>query len=302
MGPLGADRQAAEVRSPFLGVAMATTKSSTVRVRARRLGMERLESRTVLSADLGAGASFDLAIQGTDIQFSEMGLPAAMGGDVYLSKGGAASNARIGRYEETLTPILMDVTGDQIPEFVGTHGVATFTFFVGAPRFEFGSITTTNVSFIQGVTPAGELVVGSQGTIVQSTRMLRGLAGGFVSQSTVGLAPSFEMATSVHFTVNREVGPMFAFLAIANDLVSKADSADCQQKGGVIETTASERGRKASQGHRNGPDARTEQRQNVREQRRDSKHDVSSARQHARDRAFADNVDWRMDRLIQDLS
>jgi len=155
-----------------------------------------------------------------------MGLPAAMGGDIYLAAGATQGHAAIGRYQESLTPILMDVNGDQMPDFVGTQGVATFTFFVGSPQYRVGSITTADVSYIQGVTPVGQLEVGSQGTIVGSTGLLKGLAGGFQSQSVVGLAPVFDMQTNVHFTVNKPVAPMLTVLSIAADMMSSMHTAN----------------------------------------------------------------------------
>src|SRR5262245_31169032 len=191
-------------------------------------GFEQLETRSVLSANVFPAASFDLAIRGTDVQFSPLGLPSAMGGDIYLAAGGARGQTAIGRYQESLAPILMDVNGDQVPDFVGTQGVATFTFFVGNAQHTFGTVTTADVSYIQGVTPAGQLEVGSQGTIVGATGPLAKLSGGFVSQSVVGLAPTFNMQTNVHFTVNRPVGPMFSVLAIAANVVSGTHRADTQ--------------------------------------------------------------------------
>src|SRR5262245_10720680 len=194
-------------------------------------GFEQLETRSVLSANVFPAASFDLAIRGTDVQFSPLGLPSAMGGDIYLAAGGARGQAAIGRYQESLAPILMDVNGDQVPDFVGTQGVATFTFFVGTVQHTFGSITTADVSYIQGVTPAGQLEVGSQGTIVGATGPLVKLSGGFVSQSVVGLAPTFDMQTNVHFTVNRPVAPMLRVLAIAADLVSSVHDVNSRPVG-----------------------------------------------------------------------
>ena len=156
-----------------------------------------------------------------------------MGGDVYLAVNGAATHASIGHYQEALTPILMDINGDQVPDFVGTQGVATFTFYVGTPQHVFGTITTADVSYVQGLTPAGQMLVGSQGTIVSASStvplLFKGLAGGFVSQSTVGLGPTFTMQTNVHFTVNRPVGPALTVVALANDLVSAVNTAATQQ-------------------------------------------------------------------------
>jgi len=261
-------------------------------------GFELLETRTVLSANLVPSASFDLAIRGTDIQYSPLGLPAAMGGDVYLAANSAASHAPIGRYQETLTPILMDINGDQVPDFVGTTGVATFSFFVGAPEHLFGSITTADTSYIQGVTPAGQLVVGSQGTIIASTNVLKNLSGGFVSQSTVGMLPTFEMQTNVHFTVNRPVGPAFTLLAIAADLVSTSNATPSEQKSDPV---LPHNDRSSDHGVRNNvaPDAEVDQ--HDKGQYLSAKPTAESGHD-AHDGIFADDVDWLPNGLRKDRS
>jgi hypothetical protein len=46
------------------------------------------------------------------------------------------------------------------------------------------------------------MLVGSVGTITASTGLLKGAAGGFTSQSTVGLYPTFTMQTVVHFSID----------------------------------------------------------------------------------------------------
>lgn len=200
----------------------ARAAKSKARRSLRQLACEPLEKREVLSASGFAQSlpqlKFDIAIRGTDIQFSPLGLPSSMGGDLYGANGSAADGQKIGHYQENLQPILMDINGDQVPDFVGTTGVATFEFFVGNPgkQFSLGTITTVNTSFIQGVTAAGEMVVGSQGTITAGTAMLSRLTGGFVSQSTVGLFPTFTMATTVHFSVTASLqGALVA--AVATD-------------------------------------------------------------------------------------
>src|SRR5687768_15249463 len=100
---VGRARQAAEIATPA-GVAMSGTKagSGPVRnVKARRRpatrahGIERLEKREVLSSfswAVSRQATVDLAIRGTDIQYSELGLPASMSGDLF-----SAGAHRIGR-------------------------------------------------------------------------------------------------------------------------------------------------------------------------------------------------------------
>jgi hypothetical protein len=256
----------------------------------RLMGMECLESRTVLSAGLHQAAlpanSFDLAIRGTDIQYSELGLPAAMNGDVFAGAG-AASAARIGTYHESLTPILMDINGDQVPDFVGTTGTATFSFFAGNSQHVFGSITTVETSLIQGITATGQMLVGSHGTITDSTSLLRGLAGGFDSQSTVGLVPTFEMRTNVHFTVNHPVGPAFAVLAIANDLSNRIDVPASHATADQTSPTVlfpSDGGSISDHGAGHASDVQ-----------QNAKHAADSTSHDAVDLAFADDVDWRLD-------
>ena len=207
------------------------SKASQLRKRVGQTelkGVEQLEARAMLSASRGhvpaadltsdaalAGAavagtssrpasevSLDLRIKGTDVQYSPEGLPASMQGDVYLAAGTVLSSIVIGHYEEVLTPILMDINGDQMPDFVGTTGVATMTFFAGAfQNFTLGSITTSNTSFIQGVTEVGELLVGSVGTIVSSAGIFQHVTGSMQSNSTVALYPTYQMDTNVHFTL-----------------------------------------------------------------------------------------------------
>jgi hypothetical protein len=185
-------------------------------------GPERLEAREVLSANLGGlahlppqaspTAQVDLAIQGTHVDFDAYGLPSYMAGDVALVSAGGAGQT-IGRYQEALTPILLDVTGDGYPDFIGTMGVATFTFFVGQSQpLNLGSITTANVSYIQGFTAAGQLLVGSAGTIVGSSGALAGASGGFTSTSIVSMYPTFQMDTAVHFSANRAVSRVLTAL------------------------------------------------------------------------------------------
>jgi len=255
--------------------------------------VERLEGRTVLSAGLSAGACFDLAIQGTDIQYSPLGLPAAMGGDIYLAGQAHGGHASIGHYQESLTPILMDVNGDSIPDFVGTQGLATFTFFVATPAFSCGSITTVDTSFIQGVTPAGQMHVGSQGTIVSNTGLFVGLSGGFISQSTVGLSPSFQMQTNVHFTVNKPSAPIFSFLAAAADFYAGLNTPTnpsvthaCQ--GGV---TSTEEPITSSSGVTDSHGAAGHSKKG---------HDAPIAHHHVHDDIFSEDANWLSDPRTSD--
>jgi hypothetical protein len=183
---------------------------------------EQLESRVMLSAspsnvdtdstpayetqackqDGWGDGKFNLQITGTEVQFSPLGLPAYMAGTVsYVMANGSVMDG-IGTYQETLTPIFMDVNGDTVPDFVGTNGIATFSFYAGKARdILVGSITTANASYIQGVTAYGEMIVASTGTITGGTGLLRNVAGGFTSQSVVGFFPAFAMNTAVQFVV-----------------------------------------------------------------------------------------------------
>jgi hypothetical protein len=181
------------------------------------LRLEKLESRVMLSAspsDVDAPAAhvspakhdsrpdavFDLGITGTEIQFSYMGTPSFMAGTISYVASAGHTSANIGHYQETLTPIFMDVNGDAVPDFVGTNGVSTFSFYAGS--FFVGSITTVNTSFIQGITATGEMLVGSTGTITGAAGLLRSATGGFTCQSTVALYPAFAMQTAVHFVIS----------------------------------------------------------------------------------------------------
>ena len=224
-------------------------------------GVEQLETRAMLSASRGhvpapdltsdaaltaaavAGkssrpaseVSLDLRIKGTDVQYSPEGLPASMQGDVYLAAGTVLSSIVIGHYEEVLTPILMDINGDQMPDFVGTTGVATMTFFAGAfQNFTLGSITTSNTSFIQGVTEVGELLVGSVGTIVSSAGIFQHVTGSMQSNSTVALYPTYQMDTNVHFTlaVARPNGKGLSAAVVMLTELADAAIEECSDKNG----------------------------------------------------------------------
>lgn len=193
------------------------------RNRLRTARFERLEGREVLSADTGLGnlaavgqaiaaemsqltapQTFDLSITGTQVNYSPLGLPSEMKGNLYLN-GGATS---IGTYDETLTPILMSLSPEAPPQFVGTIGVATFDFNLsfGSTPITVGSITTHDTSFIEGVGASGQLLVGSSGTITASTGICTGLTGGFASHSVVSMGAAFAMQTSVHFSVQDSLG------------------------------------------------------------------------------------------------
>jgi len=181
-------------------------------------GPERLEARQVLSASAHP-VELTLAITGTQMQFSPAGLPSSLAGDIYLDAVHAPFAGTIGKYEEVLTPILMDINGDAVPDFVGTTGVGTFTFFVSANAPQgLGSVTTTNVSQVQGVTAAGELMVSTVGTIVNATGVGKYLKGGFSSTSVVAMYPAFSMHTSATFELSRQAAKfVHVFVAAAGE-------------------------------------------------------------------------------------
>jgi hypothetical protein len=96
----------------------------------------------------------------------------------------------------------MDIDADSVPDFVGTNGVSTLSFYAGKMRdIVVGTIVTTNTSFIQGVTATGELLVGSTGVISGCSGIFKELTGTFTSASTVSLAPVFAMQTTVQFVI-----------------------------------------------------------------------------------------------------
>jgi hypothetical protein len=209
-------------------------------------------------------------------------LPSSLGGDIYSSQG--ATGARpIGHYQETLQPILVDVTGDQVPDFVGTTGVATFEFFVGTGRHALGTITTVNTSYVQGVTAAGQMMVASQGTIAGGTQWLRGLSGGFISQSTVGLYPTFEMETTVHFSVGASLqGALVALLAAGTDhAAAGSESASANDRAAAGQRCDGPQQVNAPHGGLSQPSGSDDDRQ-----------DQKSRHERSIDKSFAEDVDW----------
>jgi hypothetical protein len=168
------------------------------------LNVEVLESRDVPSTSpFGLGSyggspavTCSLFIDGTKMATDPYGLPSSMDGNIYF--GHAASGPVVGKFHETLTPILM---GGQ---FVGTTGAATFTFVVSTPFFSLPieTIKTTETTYIQGMDPlTGNLSVGSSGTIASSSGLFWGLKGGFTSSSVVCMGPQFNSDTNVEFTI-----------------------------------------------------------------------------------------------------
>jgi hypothetical protein len=169
------------------------------------VGPERLERRSVLSAT--TTAVVELAITGREVNFGPAGLPTSMEGDVYLNARQARSIKPIGKYEEVLTPILMDINADAQPDFVGTTGVATFTFFASAAApAGLASVTTANLSYIQGISAAGELSVSSVGTVIGGTGLARHVSGSMTSASIVAFYPTFSMHTAATLELNAPVG------------------------------------------------------------------------------------------------
>jgi hypothetical protein len=201
---------------------MATQTSSN---RGYRISQpEQLESRMMLSASpsttdtelaafystqvLKQGAwsdgRFELQITGTGVEFTDTGLPDSMTGIIHYVMADGTVLENVGTYSETLTPIMMDLDGDQTPEsFVGTNGISTLSFYAGKMRDIFvGTIVTVNTSFIQGVVPeTGELLVGSTGTISACSGVFKHMVGTFTSASTVTLGPAFAMSTTVSFVI-----------------------------------------------------------------------------------------------------
>jgi hypothetical protein len=155
---------------------------------------------TTATAGTLADGVFDLGITGTAVRYSPIGTPAYMAGTVSFDAWHGTAN--VGLYQETLTPIFMDVNADLVPDFVGTHGVATFSFYTPRTGALLGTITTVNTSYIQGVTAEGGLLVGSTGTITAATGMFWSVRGGFTSASEVAMYPSFAMHTDVHFDIS----------------------------------------------------------------------------------------------------
>jgi hypothetical protein len=170
---------------------------------------------TTATAGTLADGVFDLGITGTAVQYSPIGTPAFMAGTVSFDAWHGTAN--VGLYQETLMPIFMDVNADLVPDFVGTHGVATFSFYTPRTGALLGTITTVNASYIQGVTAEGELLVGSTGTITAATGMFWSVRGGFASHSEVAMYPSFAMHTEVHFDISgsRPAAILAARLALA---------------------------------------------------------------------------------------
>lgn len=192
------------------------SKSGT---RYRRLAVERLERRDVLSADFGFGhlganapvggqptQHFDFAITGTQVFYSPLGLPAEMKGNCYLPGPGGASLGTIGTYDETLQPIFAAVGPGGSPAFVGATGVCTFDLdltLAGGCSITIGSIIADDTSMISGVLPNGTILVQSTSSpIVSSSGICAGMTGTFNGQSEVVMGATFSMHTDVQFTVH----------------------------------------------------------------------------------------------------
>src|SRR5438270_6972724 len=136
-----------------------------------RLGDDRIQS---------PDCPFALVIRGTKMDFTD-GLPSSWVGDILAGQGPA--EPVIGRYEETLTPIL---EGGQL---AGSKGIGTFSFFLDAPRpLVFQTITAVNECRVRGVDPqTGVLRVTSTGTVTRSEGVFPDLRGGFTGASVVTL-------------------------------------------------------------------------------------------------------------------
>jgi hypothetical protein len=202
--------------------------------RYRRLAVERLERREVLSADFGFGAAahvapqttqhFDFAITGTEVYYSPLGLPTEMKGTCYLASPNGASLGTIGTYDETLQPIFAPVGPGGSPAFVGATGVCTFDFDLtlgNGHTVTVGSIVADDTALIDGVLPDGSiLVVSVNSPIVSSTGICAGLSGTFDGQSEVVMGATFFMHTDVEFAVTSDhrvnMEAVLTFLASTN--------------------------------------------------------------------------------------
>ena len=117
-----------------------------------------------------------LGIEGTAAE-CELGLPSRLEGTLFL-RGGPLDGLPVGTYEEDLIPIIDPVFG-----LVGTEGVSTFTFALFG--ITIGTVVTENESLIVGIGPSGELLVESEGVVVQGTGYFSDVIGGLMSSSAV---------------------------------------------------------------------------------------------------------------------
>jgi hypothetical protein len=197
----------------------------------RIAGIERLENREMLSADAVVGSwsavapgvaaevgrpvhgvqQFEIAIVGTQVSYSPLGLPSEMQGTVYFETAAGASSAAIGTYDETLQPIFAPVGPGGSPTFVGASGICTFNFDLSFGRhggpLTVGSIVASDTAYIEGVQPDGTLLVGSHSSpITAGTGICYGLSGSFNGQSEVRMGAAFFMHTTVDFTAASRLG------------------------------------------------------------------------------------------------
>ena len=197
----------------------------------RIAGIERLENREMLSADPGFGSwaavaqgvaaevgrpthgvqQFEIAIVGTQVSYSPLGLPSDMQGTVYLETAAGALSAAIGTYDETLQPIFAPVGPGGSPAFIGASGICTFNFDLSLGRhggpLTVGSIVASDTAYIEGVQADGTLLVGSHSSpITAGTGICYGLSGSFNGQSEVRMGATFFMHTTVDFTATSRLG------------------------------------------------------------------------------------------------
>jgi hypothetical protein len=153
-------------------------------------------SAAVPAAPPGLSMQFQLQIVGTGIEFDPAsGLPSRLEGDMYFV-GGRHDGDFAGTYQETVTPILHPEYG-----FVGTVGVVEFSF--QHPRAAHGKLTIHSQSLIMGLADNGAMQVESEGTIIEGTKRLREMTGGFASSSTVLLGLEFSMDVQVDLSAVR---------------------------------------------------------------------------------------------------
>ena len=206
----------------------------------RRLGsVERLESREVLSADLGLGnlgpgpqtvQHFDFSITGTQVFYSPLGLPSEMKGNCYIAGPSGASLGSIGTYDETLQPIFAPVGPGGSPAFVGATGVCTFDFNLSLDNsrsLTIGTIVSDDTSMITGVLPDGTILVDStHSPIVSASGICAGLSGTFDGHSQVVMGATFSMHTDVEFSVT---SPHHLDMQVVLDMLAVTNNVDSYQ-------------------------------------------------------------------------
>ena len=139
------------------------------------------------------GRRVDLAITGTKIELSPLGLPKSLEGLLFY-RGGPNDGVIAGTYEERVTPQIDSTLG-----LVGSTGKAVFRFLKrngGALSSE--NIVTVQRSKVVGEVPeGGELLVESSGRIAAGTGEFAGVAGRMASRSRIRLAGGFQLSVEL---------------------------------------------------------------------------------------------------------